>query len=189
MKKKPLASVSERGSLSESQWRTKKEEKKGAEVRPRARRGGKYVPEHWGRGCVPKCGAKGRGRRRGDGEARENNLESFVASLTVRAWEPSVCGNFTKSAMSVPRHLLVTLPGLVCHFSDSSPPTQQQLFQSNTHQMVSFSFFLSFPLTVPLFSQVHRVPLSREGVPFFLESARAAPLPPGSCFFLFSFPR
>ena len=97
--RKPLASVSERGSLCtvrESVENEKKKKKKGeggasqsegapqskarGRLHPRARRGGGYVPEQWGRGCVPKCGGKGRGRRRGDGEARENDLESFVAT-------------------------------------------------------------------------------------------------------------
>jgi hypothetical protein len=54
---------------------------------PRARRGGGHVPEQCEGegGVVPQKG----------GEARENDLESFVASnasLTVRAWElPQKC--------------------------------------------------------------------------------------------------
>jgi hypothetical protein len=94
-------------------------------------------------------GERGRGRE---------DLESFDASQ----WEPP-----TPPKKKVPRHSLVSRDcpwsDHVCHFSLTSPSPSSDYF-------LSFSF-LSFPLTVPLFSQMHRGPLSLAntswGSPFF----------------------
>ena len=113
--------------------------------------------------------------QKGDGEARENDLENFVASLTVRAWElPQKCHDFT---------VLMTLLHF-SHSSPSSPPNQQRLF-STQRKSNGFYLNLSFPLTVPFFSQVHSPLLCKceWGVP------RAAPLATTRfVFFFFFFP-
>ena len=64
-------------------------------------------------------------QKNGDGEAGENDLENFVASmmrLTVRAWE-------------LPQKCHVTYSGLWLHFSHSSPPTSSAATIFNAMQV------------------------------------------------------
>ena len=71
--------------------------------------------------------------QKGEGEARENNLERFVASM---ASHKVIRGNFPKSATSLTPAWL--------HFSHSFPPTSIDYFQCNASQM-GFIFFSHSP--------------------------------------------
>ena len=104
-----------------------------------------HVPEQCrGGGRVQKRGAKRGGgdvsQKKGDGEARENDLESFHSFRRVTK---SAVGTSPKSATSLTRDSTASATSATSH---SSPPTSSDYFP---RRMVRFYFFSSFLLTVP----------------------------------------
>jgi hypothetical protein len=145
-------------------------------VRPRARRGGRHVPEQCGgegasQSVVQKGGGGVISQKKGNGEARDY-LECFVA--TVRAWElPQKCHV----------HLLVILPRLsfLTRFSHSSPPHQQRLiiFPLLPHDRSPFLIGAQGPLLLTNMST---------GSPLFSNLRAWHPCHPVCLFFFFFFP-
>ena len=124
-----------------------------AKAHQRARQGGMHVPEQCqceGEASQSMVGVKGRGRRRvaeeGDGEAREHDLESFVASVTRHKVNR---GNFPKSATSLTHDSAWSTVYHIGHFSHSSPPHQQQLFPKQRTSNGKVLFFLLSPDRYP----------------------------------------
>ena len=102
-----------------------------------------HVPEQCrGGGRVQKCGAKGGGgdvsQKKGDGEVRENDLESFHS---FRRITKSPVGTSPKDATSLTRDSA----GPLCYFSHSSPPTSSDYFPRQCTSNGKVLFFLSLP--------------------------------------------
>ena len=155
----PYVPVRERWSAERERQRKKKRRGEGvrprAKVRHRARRGGMHVPEQCGGDVSPKHCAKVGGsvvsQKKGDGGG------TWKVSLCQTRHKVLTVGNSPKSDVALTRSAYHVCH--FCHFSHSSPPPhQQRLFTWQRTSIGKILFFLSFPLIITLFPQVHRGP-------------------------------